>query len=326
ASGVPAAQQGTISLTYCTTLATAGRSFPTNGSAVGTFPTTAQSCSPAAPSLPSGESLPDCNDPPVANNDSYTVLEAGTLNVAAPGVLANDTDQDGDPITAHLVTGPSHASSFTLNADGSFNYVHDGTDTGNDSFTYKANDGSLDSNVATVTINVTALNDAPVANNDSFTVLEAGTVGGNVLTNDTDEESDPLTAVLVNGPAHASSFALNASGTCHHAHDGTDTGNDSFTYRANDGTSNSNVATVTINVTPVNDAPVANNDSYNVDEGGTLNVAAPGVLGNDTDEENNTLHAILVTGPAHASSFTLNADGSFNYTHDGSETVAGPSP
>ena len=69
ASGVPAAQQGTISLTYCTTLATAGTSFPTNGSAVGTFPTTAQSCSPAAPSLPSGESLPDCNDPPVANND-----------------------------------------------------------------------------------------------------------------------------------------------------------------------------------------------------------------------------------------------------------------
>src|SRR5262249_34868757 len=163
------------------------------------FPTTTQSCSPAAPSLPSGESLPDCNDPPIANNDTYTVAEGGTLNVAAPGVLGNDSDPDGDPITAILVSGPARAASFKFNGDGSFNYVHDGSETTSDSFTYKANDGSLDSNVATVNITVTPVNDAPVANNDSYNVNEGGTLNvaaPGVLSNDTDPDGPTMTAVL----------------------------------------------------------------------------------------------------------------------------------
>src|SRR5438094_10248383 len=106
-----------------------------------------------------------------------------------------------------------------------------------------------------------------------------------------------------------------------YVHDGSETTTDTFTYKANDGSLDSNVATVTITINPVNDAPVAVNDAYNVNEGGTLTVTAPGVLGNDTDAENNALTAVLVTGPAHASSFTLNPDGSFVYVHDGSETT-----
>src|SRR5204862_6911306 len=92
--------------------------------------------------------------------------------------------------------------------------------------------------------------------------------------------------------------------------------------KASDGLSLSNAATVTITITPVNDAPTANNDGYSVAEGGTLNVAAPGVLGNDTDPDSPILTAVLVSGPAHASSFTFNADGSFSYVHDGSETTS----
>src|SRR5205085_10424227 len=83
----------------------------------------------------------------------------------------------------------------------------------------------------------------------------------------------------------------------------------------------SNVATSTINVVAVNDAPVANNDSYNVDEGGTLSVTAPCVLGNDAGVDSPSITAVLVSGPAHAASFALNADGSFTYVHDGSETT-----
>src|SRR5204863_3812875 len=123
-------------------------------------------------------------------------------------------------------------------------------------------------------------------------------------------------------PAHASSFTLNANGSFSYVHDGSETTSDTFTYKANDGSLDSNVATVTITVNPVNDAPTAVNDAYNVDEGGTLNVAAPGVLGNDTDPDSPTLTAVLVSGPAHATLFTLNSDGSFTYVHDGSETTS----
>ncbi|MCU1230398.1 MAG: outer rane adhesin like protein, partial [Acidobacteria bacterium] len=325
-SGVPVSQQGTITLTYCTTVATSGTSFPTNGPAAGTFPTLVNSCSPAAPSLPAGEpALPTCNRPPVAGNDTYAVAEGGTLSVPAPGVLTNDSDPDADPITAVLVSGPAHASSFVLNANGSFNYVHDGSETTSDSFTYVASDGASSSNVATVNIIVTPVNDVPVANNDIATVAEGGTINmaaPGVLANDTDPDGPvALTAILVSGPLHASSFVLNPNGSYVYVHDGSETTSDSFTYKASDSLSTSNTATVSITVTPVNDAPVAVNDNYTVAEGGTLTQAAPGVLVNDTDVDSPTLTAGLVSGPAHASSFSLNADGSFNYVHDGSETL-----
>jgi VCBS repeat-containing protein len=267
------------------------------------------------------------NDAPTADNDAYSVNEGGTLTVpAATGVLNGDIDPEGTTLTAVLNAGPAHASSFTLNADGSFTYVHDGSETPlTDTFTYHATDGTASSNVATVTITINPVNDAPTAVNDSFNVNEGGTLNQaapGVLAGDTDPEGSTLTAALVTGPAHASSFTLNANGSFTYTHDGSETPlTDTFTYRANDGTANSNVATVTITINPVNDAPVADNDSYSVNEGATLNVpAATGVLNGDTDAEGTTLTAVLDSGPAHASSFTLNADGSFSYTHDGSET------
>jgi large repetitive protein len=323
-AGIPTARQGTITVTYCTTHTFAGSTFPSNGAPVGPFPTTAQSCSPAAPSLPSGEQHPDCNDPPVSANDAYPVLEGGTLNVPAPGVLVNDVDPDGDPITAILVSGPSHASSFTFNADGSFSYTHNGSENHSDSFTYRATDGTAQGNIATVVITVTPVNDPPVANNDSYPVNEGGTINfaaPGVLANDTDPDGPAMTAILVSGPSNASSFVLNPDGSFVYVHNGSETTSDSFTYRANDGTLNSNIATVSIVITAVNDAPVAVNDGpHAVSEGGTLN--GPSVLSNDTDAENDSLTAVLVSGPANASSFTLNANGTFTYVHNGSETTS----
>jgi large repetitive protein len=321
---VPVAQQGTISLTYCTTISTTGSTFPTNGAAVGAFPTVVQNCSPAAPSLPAGETHPDCNDAPIVVNDAYTVAEGGSLSEPAPGVLGNDVDPDGDPMTAVLVSGPAHATSFALNADGSFSYTHDSSETITDSFTYQATDGMATSTVATVTITITPVNDAPVANNDNYPVDEGGTINyaaPGVLANDTDSDGPAMAAVLVSGPAHASSFVLNADGSFIYVHDGSETTTDSFTYKANDGSLDSNVATAFITITPVNDAPVAANDNRGpVAEGGTLNGAS--VLANDTDAENNSLTAVLVSGPTNASSFVLNADGTFTYVHNGGETTS----
>ena len=103
------------------------------------------------------------NDAPVAVADSYSTAEDTALTVAAAlGVLANDTDVDGDPLTAVKVSDPAHGT-LALAADGSFVYTPAADYSGADSFTYKANDGPADSNVAMVSLTVTAVNDAPVA-------------------------------------------------------------------------------------------------------------------------------------------------------------------
>ena len=90
------------------------------------------------------------NDAPTAADDAYSTAEDTALTVAAPGVLGNDSDPDGDPLSAVLGSGPSHGT-LTLNANGSFTYTPAANFNGSDSFTYRASDGTLTSNLATVT-------------------------------------------------------------------------------------------------------------------------------------------------------------------------------
>ena len=100
------------------------------------------------------------NDAPAAAADAYSTAEDTARTVAAPGVLGNDSDPDGNPLTAVLGSGPSHGT-LTLNANGAFTYTPAANYSGSDSFTYRASDGTLTSNLATVTLTVTAVNDAP---------------------------------------------------------------------------------------------------------------------------------------------------------------------
>ena len=95
------------------------------------------------------------NEPPVAVNDAYATNEATTLAVTAPGVLANDTDADGDPLTASLVSPPANGV-LALNADGSFDYTPNPGFSGPDSFLYAAHDGAVASPAATVSVTVQA--------------------------------------------------------------------------------------------------------------------------------------------------------------------------
>jgi hypothetical protein len=105
---------------------------------------------------------PPPNSPPISVGDGFGVQEDNTLSPAAgAGVLANDDDPDGDPLTAVLVNPPSHASSFTLNPDGSFSYQPSPDYNGSDNFTYQASDGSASSAVTTVNLTVSAVNDPP---------------------------------------------------------------------------------------------------------------------------------------------------------------------
>jgi VCBS repeat-containing protein len=259
------------------------------------------------------------NDAPKAVADSYAVVTGTTLTIDAPGLLANDTDVDSGSLSAMKVTDPAHGSLPTFNPNGSFSYTPAAGFAGSDSFTYKANDGSLDSITVAVTITVT--DTVPTAGNDSYTVAVVPPVTSNpaqplqvhapgVLANDVDPDAASLTAALVNTTAHGN-LNVNADGSFNYAPNPGYAGPDGFTYTASDGINSSNAATVSINV--VNIPPTAGNDGYSITAGTTLTVNKPGVLANDVDPELATLTAVQVTSTAHGN-LTLNPDGSFTYT------------
>jgi hypothetical protein len=101
------------------------------------------------------------NVPPIAQPDVFALDEDATLAIGPPGVLGNDDDDDDDGLTAQQVSAPSNASSFAFNSDGSFTYSPQADFNGSDSFSYQANDGQTNSNVATVTLTVNSVNDPP---------------------------------------------------------------------------------------------------------------------------------------------------------------------
>ncbi len=192
------------------------------------------------------------NDAPVAVNDTATTAEDTAVTVA---VRANDFDVDSTTLTTILVAGPQHGSAV-LNADGSFTYTPALNFNGADSFTYKVNDGALDSNVATVSITITAVNDAPVASDASLTTKNNATLLVDPRTFATDVDSTVLTTQIVTGPTHGT-LAPNADGTYTYTPTAGFVGADSFRYTVSDGQLTSNQATVNISVTASNSAPVA---------------------------------------------------------------------
>ncbi len=254
------------------------------------------------------------NDAPSATGEGYAASEDTALTVAAAnGVLANDSDVDGDVLNAVLVSGPANGL-LTLSADGSFVYTPAANYNGPDAFTYYANDGNANSGTVTVTITVGAANDAPTATADGFAAAEDTPLvvaANGVLGNDSDVDGDALTAVLVSGPSNGT-LALNANGSFVYTSAANYNGPDAFTYYANDGSANSATVTVTIAVASVNDLPLAGNDAYTTIQGSALTLVAPGVLGNDSDIDG-TLTAVLASGPANGT-LTLGANGSFTYT------------
>ncbi len=166
-------------------------------------------------------------------------------------MLVGDSDIDGNVLRALLVTAPTKGN-LTLSPTGSFLYTPQANVNGLDTFTYKANDGTVDSNTVTVTVNIAAVNDVPVATAESYNVNQNAVLNvaaPGVLANDRDADGTALTASVVTGPAHGT-LTLNANGSFSYTPTTGYNGPDSFTYLAADGVSSSGVTTVSIAVLP----------------------------------------------------------------------------
>lgn len=250
------------------------------------------------------------NVAPTTVPDSFFTQEDTPLSVikAVNGVLANDTDAEGDPFTAVILAPPSHGQ-LTLNPNGTFDYIPALNFNGVDSFTYRAVDTKPGA-PATVTITVEPVNDAPASLADSYAgdpgVPLVISAAQGVLANDSDADAGTtLTAALVSGPS-GGSLTLNADGSfIFSAPAG---GSYSFTYTASDGTAASSPAIVTV---ALNAVPVTLPETYSVDEDQPLSPPV-GVLANDSDPEAQPLTAVLALNVQHGV-LTLNADGTFSY-------------
>lgn len=190
--------------------------------------------------------IPPVNDPPVAVNNSYDATEDNALTIVAPGVLGNDADANSDPLTAVLNAGPANGG-LTLNTNGSFTYTPNTNFNGSDSFTYHANDGQDDSNIATVSITVDAVNDAPVAVNDPATTDEDQSVIIDVLGNDSDPDGDTLSVSAVTQGTNGQ--VINNGNNITYVPAPNFTGTDTFDYTITDGLATAS-AIVTVDVIP----------------------------------------------------------------------------
>ena len=255
------------------------------------------------------------NDAPTADAKTVVTDEDSVTTITLSG-----SDADGDSLSYIVVSQPQHGSLSGTAPD--LTYTPNADYSGSDSFTYKTNDGSVDSTIATVTITVNSVNDAPIAYAGTYATTEDHNI--TMLLSGEDKEGSPLTYRIVNIPQHGilSGTAPALTYTPHANYNGSD----SFTYIVNDGALDSVPVTVTINITSVNDAPTADAKTVAIDEDSVTTITLSG-----SDADGDSLSYIVVSQPQHGSlsgtapalTYTPDADysgsDSFTYkTNDGS--------
>jgi len=234
------------------------------------------------------------NSRPLAKDITLHTEEDSSITTALQG-----SDNEGDALSYLLISQPNHG---TLRGSAArLVYTPDANYYGEDSFRYKTNDGTIDSNLATVSILVTAVDDAPVATNQNVSLLE--NTNKTITLAGTDAESDSLTYAVVTLPSHGTYDGTTYTPTANYF------GNDSFTFKANDGKADSAPATVSIMINAVNDAPIAIDDfnSTNEDTNITFNL-----LSNDTDVDTN----------ANLTLIDINNTVGFSFSGDGNLTFS----
>ena len=256
------------------------------------------------------------NTPPVAVDDTATTPEETPIDI---DVLANDSDDDEDPLTVALGSVAPTRGTVSVNQDGTILYTPNEGELGTDTFTYVANDGQADSGEATVTVTITEVNDPPVLDGEVAATFSeddpAGTV--DLLDLASDPDNDPLSVVdltLDSGDAAGISIDLanNRLEIDPNAYNSLAEGENEvvvYSYGITDGQGNTVSQTATITVTGVNDAPVANPDESDADG---MNPLLIDVLANDSDPDGDGLTLALGADPQNGSVRIV--DGQIEYT------------
>src|SRR5690606_998860 len=201
------------------------------------------------------------NQAPVSTNQNLTTDATVALNGAISA-----SDPDGDTLTYSISGAPANGSVTLNSTTGSFVYTPNTDYSGGDSFVVTVNDGNGSTTTSTITIGVNAVNGAPVANDDTVSVIEGDSVTVAVRSNDTDPENDSLTVTGVTQGANGSVLIDTPTGNPIYTPNAGFSGTDSFTYTIGDGNGGEATATVLVNVSAANQAPDTNPINVSGDE------------------------------------------------------------
>jgi VCBS repeat-containing protein len=239
------------------------------------------------------------NDAPSAADHTFTTDEDTAITNGTLTDYASDVDA-GTTLDYFLISDVSHGT-LTLNSDGTFTYTPAVNFNGTDSFTWKVSDGTADSNIATATITVSAMNDVPAAADHTFTIDEDTVLNDSLTAYAEDVDMDSLTYAKASDPAHGT-VTVNADGTFTYTPAVNFNGTDNFNWKVSDGTAESNIATASIMVNAVNDVPTLTNSTENGIEDTMLNLTAADFSDQYNDAENDLLNRIQIAtlpDPAH---------------------------
>ncbi|WP_282249176.1 tandem-95 repeat protein [Vibrio campbellii] len=243
------------------------------------------------------------NDAPVANDDSAVTDEDTPVTI---DVLSNDTDVDGDTLTIVNASVPADQGTVEI-VDGKLVFTPAENFNGEANISYTVSDGALDDS-AEVSVTVNPVNDAPVANDDSAVTDEDSPVTIDVLPNDTDVDGDTLSIVNASVPADQGTVEI-VDGKLVFTPADNFNGEATISYTVSDGELEDS-AEVSVTVNPVNDAPVANDDSAVTDEDTPVTID---VLPNDTDVDGDTLTIVNASVPADQGTVEI-VDGKLVFT------------
>ncbi|QHJ11867.1 hypothetical protein FX988_02103 [Paraglaciecola mesophila] len=242
------------------------------------------------------------NDLPVATGETATIAEDTTLNL---NVLSNDSDVDGDTLSVASVS--ASVGSVSVGSNGNVIYTPPANYFGPVTVNYTVSDGNGGTDDASISLTVTSVNDAPVANSDSYGTSEDQSVTISVLNNDIDVESDALSITQIS--VDAGTLAPNGNNTYLYTPADNFNGTATISYSISDGNGGTASATSTISVASVNDLPVVNGETATIDEDGTLNLD---VLSNDSDIDGDVLSIASVS--ASVGTVSVGSDGNIVFT------------
>ena len=245
------------------------------------------------------------NDKPVITTTVISAIEDNVTNVQIEA-----SDAENDTLTYTVVSAPT-SGTLTLSSQGAASYTPGTNFFGSDSFQVKANDGTIDSDTVTISINIAPVNDTPVVDDASFTVDEDTLLAGQL--SGSDVENQTLTFIVVTPPSNGT-LTLNTDGSFEFSPNTDFNGQDSFEVKANDGTDDGAAKTIDVTVNPVNDTPTTQNQSVSVVSGSSFS----GTL-SSTDVDGDTLTYSVDTTTTNGT-LNLSTNGSYTYTPNQSYT------